>query len=218
MDAVTLSPDGPERIEAAWTSLNQKRWGEGSLCVMSALMDGPRSIADCVSAGWPRWLCESAVALFDAPCPAAVPRRRDAAREWAKALAGVLAVRVDPETAKAAFAALVLRDVAPNEPESAVKAALLHFESDGLPDDDLVAVGREVRVASLTPKRAGGLVSPAGQAASKAAWHALNGEYASMLYAASASADAEHGHAAWVQAWERLRVQLIEALSGAAED
>ena len=64
---------------AARGRIRQGSWGDGRerACLMSALVTGATSTEDCAAKGWPLWLAEIAVFLFDAyPADAAVARGR----------------------------------------------------------------------------------------------------------------------------------------------
>lgn len=66
----TLSfPTAPDAIRAAINSgiLKAGDWGDGTeaVCMMSAIVRGAQSRADCVTAGWPEWLAGLNVWLFD---------------------------------------------------------------------------------------------------------------------------------------------------------
>lgn len=65
----TAFPDAPDRIRAAIDAgiLKGGDWGDGTeaVCMMSALVAGADSTEDCVTAGFPRWIAELNVHLFD---------------------------------------------------------------------------------------------------------------------------------------------------------
>jgi hypothetical protein len=65
----TIDPQALEKIRAAIDSgkLKAGGWGEGThaVCMMSAIVSGAVGTADCVTAGWPEWLAELNVKLFD---------------------------------------------------------------------------------------------------------------------------------------------------------
>lgn len=52
---------------AARGAIRQRAWGDGQeqACLMSALVTGADSETDCVAQGWPLWLAEIAMWLFD---------------------------------------------------------------------------------------------------------------------------------------------------------
>lgn len=57
-------PDAVTCIKAA--NLKPGSWGgTQAVCMMSALVKGARSTRDCVTAGWPEWLVDINVYLFD---------------------------------------------------------------------------------------------------------------------------------------------------------
>lgn len=65
MSTIFSQSDAAERIMAA--NLKSGSWGGSeAVCMMSALVSGAKSIDDCVTAGWPEWLVDLNVALFDA--------------------------------------------------------------------------------------------------------------------------------------------------------
>ena len=65
----TIDPRASEKIRAAINAgkLKSDSWGDGTqaVCMMSALVSGAVGTADCVTAGWPEWLAELNVSLFD---------------------------------------------------------------------------------------------------------------------------------------------------------
>ena len=65
----TIDTQALEKIRAAIDSgkLKSDSWGDGTqaVCMMSALVSGAVRTADCVTAGWPEWLAELNVSLFD---------------------------------------------------------------------------------------------------------------------------------------------------------
>jgi len=62
-----IDPNAAAKIEAAQPKLHAGSWGgTESVCMMSALVSGAQGVEDCVTAGWPEWLAELNVSLFDA--------------------------------------------------------------------------------------------------------------------------------------------------------
>jgi len=62
-----IDPTAADKIEAAHPRLRAGEWGgTHTVCMMSALVRGAGGIQDCVTAGWPEWLAELNVSMFDA--------------------------------------------------------------------------------------------------------------------------------------------------------
>jgi len=62
-----IDPTAADKIEAAHPRLRAGEWGgTHTACMMSALVRGAGGIQDCVTAGWPEWLAELNVFMFDA--------------------------------------------------------------------------------------------------------------------------------------------------------
>ena len=62
-----IDPTAADKIEAAHPRLKAGCWGgTHTVCMMSALVRGAGGIQDCVTAGWPEWLAELNVSMFDA--------------------------------------------------------------------------------------------------------------------------------------------------------
>ena len=67
MTTLLIDPHAAEKIEANRHRLRARSWGgTEAVCMMSALVSGAQSTDDCVTAGWPEWLAETNVYLFDA--------------------------------------------------------------------------------------------------------------------------------------------------------
>ena len=65
MTTTFSQPDAAKRI--AHANLKSGSWGgTDAVCMMSALVSGAKSTDDCVTAGWPKWLADLNVSLFDA--------------------------------------------------------------------------------------------------------------------------------------------------------
>jgi hypothetical protein len=61
-----IDPTAADKIEAAHPYLRAGEWGgTHTVCMMSALVRGAGGIQDCVTAGWPEWLAELNVSMFD---------------------------------------------------------------------------------------------------------------------------------------------------------
>lgn len=62
-------PEALSRIRAAIDAgvLSKGSWGDGTsaVCMMSAAVTGAKSTSDCVTQGWPGWLADLNVSLFD---------------------------------------------------------------------------------------------------------------------------------------------------------
>ena len=62
-----IDPTAADKIEAAHPRLKAGCWGgTHTVCMMSALVRGAGGIQDCVTAGWPEWLAELNLSMFDA--------------------------------------------------------------------------------------------------------------------------------------------------------
>ena len=62
-----IDPTAADKIEAAHPHLRAGEWGgTHTVCMMSALVRGAGGIQDCVTAGWPEWLAELNLSMFDA--------------------------------------------------------------------------------------------------------------------------------------------------------
>jgi hypothetical protein len=88
MTMTLIDTDAPAKIAAA--KLRSGSWGgNDTVCMMSALVPGAQSASDCVTAGWPQWLAELNVSLFDASVGAKdeTVARNDFAMAVAKAVA-----------------------------------------------------------------------------------------------------------------------------------
>ena len=70
MNTIVQFPDAEARIRAAIDAgiLKRGTWGNGTdaVCMMSAVVSGADGKEACVTAGWPEWLVEVNVSLFDA--------------------------------------------------------------------------------------------------------------------------------------------------------
>lgn len=96
MTTTFSQPDAAKRI--AHANLRSGSWGgTDAVCMMSALVSGANSTDDCVTAGWPRWLADLNVSLFDADTGA---DDKDAARRQF-AMDVALAVQTPRDTDKA---------------------------------------------------------------------------------------------------------------------
>ena len=61
-----IDPTAADKIEAAHPRLRAGEWGgTHTVCMMSALVRGAGGIQDCVTAGWPEWLAELNVSMFE---------------------------------------------------------------------------------------------------------------------------------------------------------
>jgi hypothetical protein len=64
---ILIDPTAADKIKAAHPHLRAGEWGgTDTVCMMSALVRGAEDIQDCVTAGWPEWLAELNVSMFDA--------------------------------------------------------------------------------------------------------------------------------------------------------
>jgi hypothetical protein len=67
---ITIDPTAADKLRAAIEAgtLKAGSWGDGThtVCMMSALVNGATGTDACVTAGWPKWLADLNVTLFDA--------------------------------------------------------------------------------------------------------------------------------------------------------
>lgn len=70
MTATLIDPHAADKLRAAIDARKLKAgsWGDGThiVCMMSAIVSGADGTGACVTAGWPKWLVDLNVMLFDA--------------------------------------------------------------------------------------------------------------------------------------------------------
>jgi hypothetical protein len=182
MTMTLIDTAAPAKIAAA--KLRAGSWGgDDTVCMMSALVPGAQSASDCVTAGWPRWLAELNVRLFDANVGA---KDETAARnDFAMAVAKAVAVPRDYDRALTLF--LIRRLDGGNM--SALKT--LH----SLKGDFAQQISAVEAVVALLHRKLGGEdvsteMRAAARAAADAAARAAADAAADAAYAAYAAADA----------------------------
>ena len=116
-----LAPDAARCAEQRRGSMIQGTWSQRGhwfasdrVCAMGALVPGARSVADCVSEGWPSWLVTSIVSLYDSHSDSRLSgdegqRRAD---EWFRRLAELLTQPIDYEAAHLRYRITILEPVA----------------------------------------------------------------------------------------------------------
>ena len=117
-----LVENGKELLEAA--SLTQGTWGDGvdMVCMMSAFVPGAKSVEDCATAGWPQWMTEICIELFDAFVD--VNDETQEAINWAFKIAEVIAQDIDYKNAHRRFVVGLLEAVVDYDPNNAVRNIL----------------------------------------------------------------------------------------------
>ena len=107
MTMMTLAPDAVALIDAAKPILTRGDWGDGvsAVCFMSALVPRAREESDCVTAGWPEWLVNLCVDLFDVDTLeyGGEEANDQAAIEWAESMAWALSREADYDAVRRTF-------------------------------------------------------------------------------------------------------------------
>ena len=128
MNVITLCEDGPGRLAACRPILKRGGWGDGveAVCLMSALVPGATSVDECVTAGWPEWLPELVVDLYDADVGA--EDEQAAADLWAFRIAEAIRKPVDYDRARDRFLVATLETVLEHDRAGVVQPVidLLH--------------------------------------------------------------------------------------------
>lgn len=220
----------PSLIDKARPILKRGSWRGGieAVCMMSAMVKGAQSTEDCVTAGWPKWLVDLNVYLFDEDVGA--DDEDLAAWEFARAVAEAVSVPVDTDKAcdlflisrldTGEFSALKTLESLDGEWGEQKKAvsdvvALLWRRVAG--EDVAEEMRAAARAATLAAARAAPCTT--ARAATRAATHAAPGDAAfaaanATLAAALAAADAAPGDAVDA-AHAASRANLIQALADA---
>ena len=208
------------KIEAVQPILRAGSWGNGTdaVCMMSAMVSGATCAEDCEAAGWPRWLAELNVKLFDAEVgadnehAARVQFARDVAeavqgpRDYDKALDRFLIARLDTGTHSALKSlAKVPGDWTQQRKAIERVVALLHRRFAG---ED---VAEEMKAAKAAAEAAWAAAKAAAEAAEAAKTAAEAAKTAAEAAEAAAEAAEAAGAAAWAAAW------AAEAAAWAAE-
>ena len=212
MTTITIDTHAEEKIKASRHKLRAGSWGGSeTVCMMSALVAGADSAKDCVTAGWPLWLAELNVALFDVE----VGAESENTARYQFALDVAKAVQEPRDYDKAHDLFLISR--LDTGDYSALKSLAL-LDGDWTQQRNAV----EAVVALLRRRIAGEDVSAHADAAVNAAvnaaayadadrWAADASAYAARAYAADASAYATASAAASAAA----RADLINAICNA---
>ena len=217
-----LLENGTELLESA--KLKRRSWGGvDTVCMMSALVPGAQSTDDCETAGWPLWLADLCVGLYDADVGA--DDEQQAADQWAYRVAEAIAHPVDYDRARHLFFIAVLKRIEHLDTAHVVRPVIeLHQRAltTGMPaasewdsaraaawDADWVAAGGAAGAAGDAEGAEGaeGAAWAAGAAARGAAWAAEGAAWTVARDAASAVA-----RSANAAAWAAAREDLIDAL------
>jgi hypothetical protein len=185
-----IDPTAADKIEAAHPRLKAGCWGgTHTVCMMSALVRGAGGIQDCVTAGWPEWLAELNVSMFDANVGAEC--EETARYQFALDVAYAVQVPRDYDKARDLFLIATLNRAKKHD-----------------------TAGLCQRVIRLLHRRiAGQDVADAMRAAQDAAQDAANAAAYAATYAANAAYAA--ARAARAAANAALRQNLIAALNAA---
>jgi hypothetical protein len=219
MTTQLIDPNAAAKIEAAKGKLRPRSWGgTDAVCMMSAMVSGAQSTDDCVTAGWPKWLAELNVRLFDADVDV---EDEDAARyQFALGVAHAVQEPRDYDKARDLFLIARLRTGEHSALKSLAKldgdwtqqreaiervVALLHRRIAG---ENVVAEMKNAAAAARVAADA------AADAAAYAAAAAAADSADRAAYAAYAAADAARV-AADAAAYAAARNDLIAALQGA---
>ena len=209
-----IDPTAADKLRAAIEvkKLKAGSWGDGThaVCMMSALVPGADSTAACVTAGWPKWLVDLNVYLFDAEVGA---DDEGAARaEFALRVAELVQTPRDYDKARDLFLIRRLDD----GDHSALKSLRVNpVDADWWRDCEAAVL----RMADLLRRRvAGEDVAEEMKAAARAADAAADAAYfaAHAAYLAARAAAAAYS-AASSAAYAAARADLIIALEGAVE-
>lgn len=195
MTNILTIPVDTARLDAAHAAgmLKQNTWGNGTntVCMMSALVPGANSTTICVTAGWPAWLVDLNIRMFDDA------ETIEDAWEFAHAVAIACAGPIDYDAARDRFLISVL-----TEGDHSVSASLrkVKCEEDWWKNSNKAV---DTVAALLTRRLAGEDVTE--QLAAAWAWAAAAAaEEAEAAWAAEAAADAE--------ARAAYRAHLVNAL------
>ena len=159
-------PHMAQRIAAATDAGTLKRgeWGNGTdaVCMMSAAVPGASSSEDCVTAGWPEWLADLNVSLFDAHVGAEDEVK--AAWSFAKDVAEAVSIPRDMDRARDLFLISTLEHVERLDTAGVVRPVidLLHRRLSG---EDVAEDMSAARVAAYAARAAPYAVFVAAEAA-----------------------------------------------------
>ena len=104
MSAKTMiTPELLEQFMEREPQMAPGNWGvnERTFCMMSAVVNGAQSAADCVAAGWPAWFANLIPSLYDGHTPGNRAERRREANQWAFLVMLTASRPIDYERARA---------------------------------------------------------------------------------------------------------------------
>lgn len=138
-----LAPRGAAAISHEDNHIRRETWGDGenSVSMLSALVPGAKSIADCEEAGWPLWLADSCYWLFKTNTGEPGKSEREQAIEFARETAQALSQPVDMQTAQRRFNIALLEEIK-------------HLDRSGAVIIAQTAIRRQVMGDSIDPERA----------------------------------------------------------------
>jgi hypothetical protein len=195
-----IDPEAAAKIEAARPKLKAGSWGgTETVCMMSALVRGAGGTDDCVTAGWPQWLVELNVLLFDKMVGT---NDEDAARyQFALGVANAVQSPRDYDKARDLFLISTLESVKPHDTAGVCQVVidLLKRRIDGADvEDEMIQAGAAADAAYAAASAA---AAAAARAAASAA-HAYVAEaadaaaYAARSYVGEAARAAAYAYAA----------------------
>ena len=200
-----IDPTAADKIEAAHPRLKAGCWGgTHTVCMMSALVRGAGGIQDCVTAGWPEWLAELNVLMFDANVGAEC--EETARYQFALDVADAVQVPRDYDKARDLFLIATLDRAKRHDTAGLCQhvIGLLHRRIAG---QDLADAMRAAFSAAID--------AAADAAARAAAQDAANAAAYAAYAAAYAAARAAAQDAAYAAAYAASRQNLIAALNAA---
>lgn len=108
-----LAPRGAAAIDHEDGRISREPWGDGknSVSMLSALVPGAKSIADCQRAGWPLWLADSCYWLFMTDTGEPGEDEREQAIRFARQTAQALSRPIHMETAQRRFNIALLEEI-----------------------------------------------------------------------------------------------------------
>ena len=108
-----LAPEGAAAIDHEDGRIRRGTWGDGenSVSMLSALVPGARSIADCQRAGWPLWLADSCYWLFSTDTGEPGENEHEQAIRFARQTAQALSRPIDMQTAQRRFNIALLEQI-----------------------------------------------------------------------------------------------------------
>ena len=210
-------PDALPRIRAAIDAgiLSSGSWGDGAtaVCMMSAAVTGAKSTQDCVTKGWPVWLAELNVTLFDKNVGA--DDEANARTLFALDVAEAVSVPRDFDKARDLFLIATLERSKAHDTANVTQPVidLLHLRIAGEDVADEMKTAAYAAADAAAYAAAYAAYAAADAAANAAANAAADSAYAAAYaaYAADAVAYAAYGTADAV-AYGTARADLINAI------